>query len=82
MHWVRREEVPIPAEQRLARFLVGYLTTILSLNYHTMNYSAIVDECVQKDISFFINGDEFQRYDIDELAREHKMDCWGEPRNV
>lgn len=78
MRWERGEAATIPAEQRLARLLTGYLAMLLSLDYHTLNSGCIVGECVQEDITFLINGAKFKRYDIDKLMQEHKVDYWGE----
>ncbi|KAK1763342.1 hypothetical protein QBC33DRAFT_549962 [Phialemonium atrogriseum] len=71
-------DASIPAEQRLADYMIQHLDTILYLNYYTMNYGTVLYEGVLEDITFLVNGTEYKRYDMDELMREHKVNYWGE----
>lgn len=70
-------DASIPAEQRLANYLIGNLATILKLNYYTMDYGTFVYESVLEDITFLVNGKAYKRYNMDELFREYKVDYWG-----
>ncbi|KAK3936008.1 hypothetical protein QBC46DRAFT_396070 [Diplogelasinospora grovesii] len=45
-------DASIPAEQRLADYMIEHLDSILRLDYYTMDYGIIVYESVQEDITF------------------------------
>ena len=70
-------DVSVPTEQRLSSFMAIYLNMILNPSYHTMDYGSFLYENVLEDITFLVKGQEYKRYDMDQLMAQHRLRDWG-----
>ena len=67
----------IPPEERIADYMVSFLDILLSLSYYSMNYGTFLYESVLEDITILVRGQEYKRYDMNQLMEKHKVTYWG-----
>ncbi|KFA49901.1 hypothetical protein S40293_01207 [Stachybotrys chartarum IBT 40293] len=65
-------------ERRLADFISSLLDLITNLDFSSINAGMIVYENIVRSVTVLINGEEFKRYDVDELYKVQHVDYWGE----
>ncbi|CAG9974674.1 unnamed protein product [Clonostachys byssicola] len=68
----------VPMENRLATYMCNSLNTLLTLDYHSLNYGALVYEGVQDKIQVLVNGRPFKQFNIEEMGENISMQYFGE----
>lgn len=54
------------------------LNTLLTLDYHSLNYGALVYEGVREKIQVLVNGRLFRQFNIEEMEASISMQYFGE----
>ncbi|VUC24562.1 unnamed protein product [Clonostachys rosea] len=68
----------IPMENRLATYMCNSLNTLLTLDYDSLNYGALVYEGVQEKIQILVNGRLFREFNIEEMEASISVQYFGE----
>ncbi|CAH0050388.1 unnamed protein product [Clonostachys solani] len=76
-YFANHDNSAFPLEERLVKFMCDFLSILMGLNYHTMNYGVQLLENIQETIEFLVNGKPFRVFDIDARATHLDVGYFG-----